>query len=320
MNITKDKDKVVGFAQRLINGVIKLCQPLGIPKEVPAVAQRALTALRRKDAEYRVALALRAEILNPGFDEANQLAETILNAAAKVLRLKVSERWTPVWGESGFRGNTQIPDKPSERVELLGELATFFSKRKDWEIDKFDLTVEELKKRADALKAAMAAVEANDTQLSILLKEVDRSVARLRTRLRAIINELNQVLAKDDPRWGDLGLDTPEAERAGKPVRERKAKEKSQTAVVQRVKVARRRGEEAKVRAEKDRVRAEKAFFDANKLQTKANESAAKAATLLAKANALEAELTKTAGIPQRAVQPTATSESHELGESALNA
>jgi len=62
---------------------------------------------------------------------------------------------------------------------------------------------------------------------SRIRREIDRLVARLRTRLRAIINELNQVSAKDDPRWADLGLDSPEAERAAKPVRERRAKERT---------------------------------------------------------------------------------------------
>jgi hypothetical protein len=41
------------------------------------------------------------------------------------------------------------------------------------------------------------------------------------------VKELEQVLANDDPRWGEFGLETPAASRASKPARDKKAKAKS---------------------------------------------------------------------------------------------
>ena len=204
---------------------------------------------------------------------------------------------------------------------MLNHLAKFFAKRTEWQDEDNGLTVENLKKVSAALKAAYSAVDTHDSKQKALLVQRDRLATRLRTRLRALINELKQVLTKDDPRWGELGLPTPEADRAAKPVRARKAKEKSQAFLNNRAVTARRRAEDAKGIAERGRVRADKALTAAQKLQALADQAAAKAATLLDQAVALEAEANQAAGYPQRAVtlpsQP-ATSDSQELGDSAL--
>jgi len=323
MKITKKIEELFGYAQQVIDGFLNLCKTTDLPKAVGEAASTALTVLREKDAEFRVALTL-ALNLDAALAEISREAEAVLAAATKVLRFKVSERWSPVWGEAGYLDqSTQIPDKALARVELLNNLAKFFAKRTEWQDAENGLTVENLKKVSAALKTAYSAVEKHGSKQKTLLTERNRLATRLQTRLRTLVAELKQVLAKDDPRWAELGLPTPEADRAAQPARARKAKEKSQAFINTRAVAARRRAEDARGVAERAAFRAEKAVSAAQKLQAEANQAAAKAATLLDQAVALESEANQAAGYPQRAVTlskqtATSTSDSQELGDSAL--
>ena len=95
MQITKKIEELFGSAQQVIDGFLNLCKTTDLPKAVGEAAATALTVLREKDVEFRVALTL-AMNLDTAFAETSQKAEAVLVAATKVLRYKVSERWSPV--------------------------------------------------------------------------------------------------------------------------------------------------------------------------------------------------------------------------------
>ena len=288
----------------MIEGFLRLCKSLDLPRSLGEIAHGAWTSLRDKDAAYRRALSESVSTLTPALEEANRESAALLNAAVKLLRLKIGERWNAVWGEAGFHGETtKVPESMEERLMLLGNLSIFFGKRSAWENEGVDVTVENLKKRATALKAALAAVAANEAAQKVLARERAELAKRLRIRLRAILNELNHVLSKDDARWADLGLNTPEAELAAKPTRERKAKEKSQAQAETRAVSARRRAETVKSQAERARVRAENALAAANKLQSIAIQLADRANALLNAAVELETK----AGLSTGVVSPRTT-------------
>ena len=123
-----------------------------------------------------------------------------------------------------------------------------------------------------------------------LASERNALAARLRTRLRNIIKELELVLAADDPRWEDFGLESPAAERARKPAREKKAEARKDAAATRRYQSAMEKLETAKIRAEKARVRTEKAQTIADLLRIESDKAAAIVAELMEKALKLKPE------------------------------
>jgi len=58
MKITKKIEELFGYAQQVIDGFLNLCKTTDLPKAVGEAASTALTVLREKDAEFRVALTL----------------------------------------------------------------------------------------------------------------------------------------------------------------------------------------------------------------------------------------------------------------------
>jgi len=127
-----------------------------------------------------------------------------------VLRFKVSERWSPVWGEAGYLDrSTQIPDKALARVELLNNLAKFFAKRTEWQDAENGLTVENLKKVSSALKTAYSAVEKHGSKQKTLLAERNRLATRLQTRLRTLVAEAEASPGQGRPALG--GTRAPDA-------------------------------------------------------------------------------------------------------------
>lgn len=112
--------------------------------------------------------------------------------------------------------------------------------------------------------------------------------ARVRTRLRSLMNEASIGLSDDDERWADFGCESPAAIRAAKPVRELKSQTKAEKAQERKFEAAIGRAEIAKGKSEKLRVRADKAERDAERLRAEADEAIAFAEGLFAKAYQLK--------------------------------
>lgn len=285
-------DQLQALSPRIINGIKSHWKSLGLQESLGTLADAANAAFCKLDAEFNESWAKYVQSLKPALDEADRHATESINNAKKVLRVKVSESWTPPWGEAGLPSNTtQTPSTMHARQILLESMAAFFAKHPEWESKTLGVTVALFQQRAAALKSALTAVDHHDSAHKQIVQERERAAARLRRRLRLIVNDVNEVLADDDPRWPAFGLDSPAAERATKPGREKKARDKAQSRATKRQEVARRKVEQARARAEKARIRAEKLQAKADKAKADAQASAAQTTSALEKFNALTATL-----------------------------
>jgi len=281
-------DELDSVGRNLFGGLKINRVPLGFPSSIDDPALQAFNAFLKKNQEFYASESYGITMIATALKTAHLEAEDSINGSKKVLRLKLSEQWSDLWKEPGFRqGSSKTPTSAQGRVTLLGDLAQFFAKHPDFNNEPWNLTSEVFASRADALKNAIAAAASHNAQHKTLSREREQLATRLRGRLRAIVKELEQSLASDDPRWAEFGLDTPAASRAAKPTRDKKAKEKSASHALKRIDAARDRAEAANVSSEKLRVRAARALEVASRLQAEADQAAAKVAAAFAKVDAM---------------------------------
>jgi siroheme synthase len=127
----------------------------------------------------------------------------------------------------------------------------------NWENEKLGITAKSLTEATAALGSALTMQSAQEAEHKKTVTARDRATAKLRSRLRALLNELSLHLADDDPRWEMLGLKTPHSERAAKDARKEKAAQKAEDQQIRKLEVATRKYEVAKARSERLRVRAD---------------------------------------------------------------
>ncbi len=256
------------------------------------ISRAAWLELSKQDAEWRAVLAVRSTTLDPAYEAAYAKAGRLIKAMVKALHLKEGERWSRVWGVVGFvNQNTRIPEKDAERLLLLGHIASFLETNPDWENIGFGLTAAAATTASGELSSSIAALAANEQAQKQLQAACGRLVSKLRRRLRALLNELQGALAKDDPRWGELGVVTPAAHLAAKPSRDRKVQEKSQAKTERLIASNRKQAHAAKAVSEKAWLRVEAAEAALAKLKTAAQKSSERAEELFAKVEALESKL-----------------------------
>ena len=315
MQISGNPDLVNDEGAKIVTGCEIHGEPLGLPSSLCDVAQTAMIELALKNEAYRTSSSVLVQKINKDLLKADENAIRSITGSKKVLEMKVGMRWNPIWGESGLLNNsTRIPTTLKGRLTLLGSLAKFFAKYSDWASKEFGATVPILESRAKALQAALEAETDHKRAHKQVVRERKIAAARVRTRLRAIIKEVAIVLAPDDPRWEDFGLQTPDAERAAKPARTHKAAAKAEEAAVRTYGIAKRKAETAKTRAEKIRVRAENLETAASLVRAEADKAAAAAAELLEKANQIAPKgITPAQPASNRNTQPVGEMGSVEL-------
>jgi len=193
------------------------------------------------------------------------------------------------YAQAGFTQNTlQTPTSMEGRQALLADLATFFSQQSGWVSKDPEISATILHTAANQLKSALDREANHERSHRTLIAAREEAGARVRARLRSLMDEASIGLSDDDARWSDFGCESPAAIRAAKPVRDLKSQTKAGKAQERKYDAGIRRAEIAKIQAEKKRVRAEKAQRDADRLRAEADEAIAFAEELFAKANQLK--------------------------------
>jgi hypothetical protein len=314
MKITLKRELLPGFAQDLIGGYFLLLITLDLPKSAGELAQAASTSLVEKEAELNASSGLLVRELQPALQEADRVAEARIAAAKKVLQLKLGDRWTLAHKEAGYSKPTlEMPSTMAGRARLLGKTGAFFQKNPEFQNRELEVTAENLLAAGKALSEGMAAVDEQSATYKKLVKARDAAAAQLRSRLRNILTEVGHVLADDDVRWAQLGVDSPAQERSTRGVRAGQQKRKSEAvaekAAGKKLALLLRNLETARIQAEKGRSKAERLLAAATTAQNDAAEAAAEVARLEVEWQALGGNLLS--------LVPAARGETPSLGNAA---
>jgi hypothetical protein len=281
-------DQLPAAGHKAHSGFLLHHEALKLPNSLGENLATAVTECEARDAAY-YASAVQLTRIGATLAEADAEGIAVIQNAKNFMRLKLGLHWTPVYAQAGFTQSTlQTPTSMEGRQALLADLAKFFSQQPGWSSKDPEISAGILHGAANQLKAALDQEGAHERSHRTLVAAREEAGARVRTRLRSLMNEASIGLSDDDERWADFGCESPATIRAAKPVRELKSQTKAEKAQERRFEVAIGRAEIAKGKGEKLRVRAEKAQRDAERLRAEADEAIAFAEGLFAKAHQLK--------------------------------
>jgi hypothetical protein len=128
----------------------------------------------------------------------------------KVLSIALGNDWSDAWIATGLPDNTVgIPSTQDQRFAALNSLAAYFTANPAMENAPLNVTAAIATALYTAISNARQGVgnALNLTKQKVIARDAAKEV--FRNRYRGTLNELEQLLDPEDPRWYDFGLNRP---------------------------------------------------------------------------------------------------------------
>ncbi len=141
---------------------------------------------------------------------ADSNAKGFIAAAVKVLSISLGNDWSDAWAATGLPNNSVgVPRTQDERFTGLAGLKAYFTANPARENAPLNVTAAQATALHTALSTARGGVgnALSATKAAVLVQEEKRNA--FRNRFRGVIDELEQLLGDEDPRWYDFGLNRP---------------------------------------------------------------------------------------------------------------
>ena len=199
--IAAGEDLYDGLVQHAVACEIKKNTPADFRADLDALiaAQNALAAA--EGAEPAAYAALRT---------ADSNGKGFIARAIKVLSIALGNDWSAEWTATGLPDQkVGIPSTQDKRFTALNGLAAYFTNNPAKENAPLSVTAAIATTLHTAVSDARQGVgnALNLTKTRLLARNEARDAFRL--RFRGTINELEQCLSIDDPKWYDFGLNRP---------------------------------------------------------------------------------------------------------------
>jgi hypothetical protein len=134
-------------------------------------------------------------------------ARGLCAASTDVLRLPLGRRWNSNWVPAGYTGGSlAVPQQPDAR---LSSLRAYFRLHPEHANPLMGVTEAAIDAVLNSLAQSRGAVQDAQRAEALAKQERDDALTQLRRRLSAVRNELELLLAADDPRWLDFGFNRP---------------------------------------------------------------------------------------------------------------
>lgn len=218
-NPTPDNPDVLrALADLMADGCHTHEAAIGILQNTEAAIRAAITALSNAETQAGVkknaVSAAYATLL-----AADEAGTTTINNCKLRLKQVLGERWSPAWEPTGFPDqSTGVPNTQDKRFTLLDALKNYFTLVPASENAGMGATAIACTAAwttfSDARQGVSDAESAQTTAFATRTAATDA----LRKRVRGLINELETLIADDDPRWEAFGLNIPAHPSAPEPV------------------------------------------------------------------------------------------------------
>jgi len=218
-NPTPDDDDVLkALAEDLADGCDLHEVAIGIKQNTEAVIRAAITQfdamkLARGQAEQVVEQKVGLH------QSADASGTTVLkNCRLRLVKL-FGGQFNNQWLTAGWPNNTTaIPTTQDGRFSLLGGLKTYFTATPASESVDMEATAAICNTAHAAISNARTEMNTAETALGAAKENEKSAVRTLRKRVRGLIDELGTIIADDDPRYGDFGLNIPAQPVAPEPI------------------------------------------------------------------------------------------------------
>ncbi len=142
---------------------------------------------------------------------ADSNAKAFLAAYKKVLSISLGNEWSAAWAPAGWPGPTlQLPATIDARLGMLPLAKAYLIANSAKENAGLGITAAAAQAIAAALSAARSSVNSANTAAGQKKAIRNATLASLRQRLIGLVDELDQLIEGDDPRWYAFGLNRPD--------------------------------------------------------------------------------------------------------------
>jgi len=218
-NPTPDNDDVLkALAEDLADGCHTHEVAIGIKQNTEAVIRAAITSftamrMARGQAETLVGEKSAAHIA------ADEAGTTVLkNCRLRLVKL-FGTQYNSQWMTAGWPNNTTaIPTTQDTRFSLLSSLKMYFTAHPAAESADMEATAAICDTAHTAVSDARMALNNAETALSGAKDNEKAAVRTLRKRVRGLIDEMDTLMADDDARYTDFGLNVPANPVAPEPI------------------------------------------------------------------------------------------------------
>ncbi|MBI3414106.1 MAG: hypothetical protein HY043_02110 [Verrucomicrobia bacterium] len=157
--------------------------------------------------------------INKTLTDAIQAGVTFARSVKGVLLKYCGAKYNPLWAPVGFKNSLEVPTDALGIKALLLSMADYFTKKPAQEVASLGITAAAAGDLRQQILDAEAALSAHDDTIATNKDGRDTAVEGLRTRLRGLVNELDQLIGKEARRWHSFGFNIPaEPATPGQPV------------------------------------------------------------------------------------------------------
>jgi hypothetical protein len=207
----KKISKLIAVGEDMADGIHQHEAGIGIVKNTEALFRPKLEALIAAENAFKASLTAQG----PAY-VAEQVADSnvrgFIAAFIKTASATLGNEWSNDWVATGLPGNSvSIPSTKDARFTCIGTMKQYLTDNPDMEVSTPKITVT----AAKATQLHTALSDARNVVANALsdsaAKELTRDAAEavFRKAFRSLIGELEELLADDDPKWYDFGLNRP---------------------------------------------------------------------------------------------------------------
>jgi hypothetical protein len=205
----ENNDILRALADRLADGCHQHEQVIGIKQNTETVIRANITAL----AQAELQVGLKKSAVSDGYDAlqaADAAGEEVLVKCKLRLQGVLGQKWSAAWSPTGFpTGSVAIPKSQDERFTLLDSLKNYFTAVPANESEDMGATAAICEAAWTTLSNARQALANAESAQTTAFTNRTNAENSLRKRVRGLIDELDGLIAADDPRWEDFGLNIP---------------------------------------------------------------------------------------------------------------
>jgi hypothetical protein len=204
-----DPDVLRALADRMADGCNQFEVILGIKQNMEAVMRAAINglSLAETDLGLKKQATANAYVVLQTADDAGHV---LLTSCKLRLATKYGQRWSADWEPTGFPDqSTTVPRTQDKRFTLLNALKNYFTVKPADEAADVGVTAAACDAQWSVISTARQGVANAESAQTTSFNARGAAVETLRKRVRGLIDELTLLLAADDARWENFGLNMP---------------------------------------------------------------------------------------------------------------
>ncbi len=214
----ENPDVLRALADRMADGCHQHEVAINIKQNTEAVIRAAIAALSQAETDLGLKKQATANAY-AALAAADEGGFAMLMDCKLRLAQKYGQRWSADWEPTGFPDqSTQVPTTQDKRFTLLDALKNYFTAKPADESADMGATAALCTAQWTTISNARQAVANAESAQTTAFNTRTVVTDGLRKRVRGLIDELTLLLAEDDPRWEDFGLNIPANPSAPEPV------------------------------------------------------------------------------------------------------